>query len=83
MESNQKTARRPCPDFIRTQRPAIGEYTIDVLKFINTLIIKVQNEVHLIRLLFCKKDVGLFDRYNYPYKNFNGLDDSFNENGPN
>ena len=41
MESNPKSARRPCPDFIQTQRPAIGEYTIDVLKFINTLIFKV------------------------------------------
>ena len=38
-------------------------YTIDVLKFINTLIFKVQNEVHLIRLLFCQKDKGLLNRY--------------------
>ena len=59
--ADTENARQPDEQFIRQQRPSVMFYTIDILKFINTLIFKVQNEVHLIRLLFCQKDKGLLN----------------------
>lgn len=70
-DSNTEKARRPDGQFVLQQRPRVIFYTIDILKFIYTLTFKVQNEVHLIRLLFCKKD-GLLNEYGQ-------VDDSFQE----
>ena len=63
-EGDSETIRRPDERYVKQQRPSVIFYTIDILKFINTLILQVQNEVHLIRLLFCQKEVGIFDSYN-------------------
>ena len=41
------------------QRPSVGYYTADIIEFVNKLILKVQKEQHLIRLLFCQRDKGL------------------------
>lgn len=37
----------------------MGYYTVDILEFINTLTYKVQNEIYLIRLLFCQREKGI------------------------
>lgn len=50
---------RPRFSFIEHQRPSIVHYTIDVLKFLNTITFKIQSEVHLIRHLFCQKEEQL------------------------
>ena len=55
-EMNEDGVYAPNQRFIETQRPSVLFYTIDILKFINTLFFKFQNEVHLIRLLFCARN---------------------------
>ena len=63
VDGDIRSRRTPCERFVRQQRPSVIFYTMDILKFINTLIFKVLNEVSLIRLLFCKKDSGLLNQY--------------------
>lgn len=41
IKGDVKNARKPCEIFIQHQRPSIIFYTIDILKFINSLIFKV------------------------------------------
>ena len=60
-------ARIPDEAFVMSQRPRIIFYTTDVLKFIATIINKVSGREcgNLIRLLFCKSDVGLINKFAY------------------
>ena len=68
----------PNQHFIETQRPSVLFYTIDILKFINTLFFKFQNEVHLIRLLFCARSEGRTDQNESQIaNNFQDCDMSF------
>jgi hypothetical protein len=41
------------------QRPSVGYYAVSILELINTLNLKVTNENHLIRLLFCQRENGV------------------------
>ena len=63
--SDGDEARKPDEDFVVKQRPRIMFYTADILKFITAVINKVAkpDQVHLIRLLFCRSDVGFFNKY--------------------
>jgi hypothetical protein len=48
-------------------RPSVGFYTADIIEFVNKLVLKVQKEQHLIRLLFCQRDKGLVLRGGGPF----------------
>ena len=58
-DSSANQMSRPRQSFVENQRPCIVNYTIDVLKFLNTITFKIQTEVHLIRHLFCQKEEQL------------------------
>ena len=58
-DGDTKGIRKPIEHVLHEQRPSVGFYTVDILEFINMLTFKVENQIQLIRLLFCQRDKGL------------------------